>query len=359
MRGITADLYSAILFGTMLCGSLVAAYIVLYLLQHVMRRFQTGIAHAVLRRIREPVLLLSPVVTVLMALPLAHFSPAPGAFLYHSALIVLIATLGWTCIRFFDAWRDTLEARHRLDVVDNLMARRVITQVTILRRIALALVLIASVSAMLMTFPEVRAVGATLFASAGVAGLLLGFAARPVFTNILAGLQVALTEPIRIDDVVVVEGNWGWIEEIRSTYVVMRIWDQRRLMLPLSYFIEKPFENWTRRTADLLATVTLYVDYTAPVQELRDYCHSILQESPLWDGKAWAFQVTDATPQTLQLRALMSVANSGHAWDLRCLVREKLVEFLQRRHPDSLPLTRVSLSSRPAHIPDGRTPPGT
>jgi small-conductance mechanosensitive channel len=322
----------------------------LYLLQHVLHRFQTGVAHAVLRRIREPVLLLSPVVTVLLALPLARFSPTPEAFLYHAALMVLIATLGWICIRLFDAWRDTLESRHRLDVADNLRARQVITQVTILRRIALALVLIATISAMLMTYPEVRAVGATLFASAGVAGLLLGLAARPVFTNILAGLQVALTEPIRIDDVVVVEGNWGWIEEIRTTYVVVRIWDQRRLMLPLSYFIEKPFENWTRRTADLLATVTLYVDYTAPVQEIRDCCHTVLRESPLWDGKAWAFQVTDATPQTLQLRALMSVANSNHAWDLRCLVREKLIDFIQRRCPACLPQTRITLQNHDARL---------
>jgi small-conductance mechanosensitive channel len=143
-----------------------------------------------------------------------------------------------------------------------------------------------------------------------------------------------------------VEGNWGWIEEIRTTYVVVRIWDQRRLMLPLSYFIEKPFENWTRRTADLLATVTLYVDYTAPVQELRDYYHSVLKGSSLWDGKTWAFQVTDATPQTLQLRALMSVANSSHAWDLRCLVREKLIDFLKHHHPGCLPQTRISMQGQ-------------
>jgi small-conductance mechanosensitive channel len=349
VSAISADVYSAILFSAMLCGSLLAAYVVLYLLQHVLFRFQTGLAHAVVRRIREPVLLLSPVSTVLLALPLARFSPAPAAFLDHAAVMVLIATLGWICIRLFDAWRDTLEVRHRLDVADNLQARRVITQVTILRRIALALVLIATISAMLMTFPEVRAVGATLFASAGVAGLLLGLAARPVFTNILAGLQVALTEPIRIDDVVVVEGNWGWIEEIRTTYVVVRIWDQRRLMLPLSYFIEQPFENWTRRTADLLATVTLYADYTVPVQELRDYFHSLLKESPLWDGKTWAFQVTDATAQTLQLRALMSVVNSNHSWDLRCLVREKLVDYLQRNRPGCLPQTRVLMQP-----PDGK-----
>jgi small-conductance mechanosensitive channel len=343
VSALGADVYSAILFGAMLCGSLVAAYAAMFLFQHVLKRFQEGLAHAVVRRIREPVLLLAPVATVLTALPLARFGAEPEAFIYHAALLVMIATVGWFCIRLFDGWRDTLESQHRIDVADNLRARRVITQVTILRRIALALVLIACGSAMLMTFPEVRAVGATLFASAGVAGLLLGFAARPVFTNILAGLQVALTEPIRIDDVVVVEGQWGWIEEIRATYVVVRVWDQRRLVMPLTYFIETPFENWTRRTADLLATVTLYVDYAAPVEELRDYFHKVIGDSDLWDGKTWAFQVTDAGPQTLQLRALMSVANSNHSWDLRCLVREKLIDYLQRNHPGCLPKTRVML----------------
>ena len=343
MSAFTSDVYSAILFAAMLCGSLIAAYVLMYLLQHVLKRFQFGLPHAIMRRIREPVLLLAPVATVLVALPLAHFTAVPGQFVDHSALLVMIATLGWLCIRLFDAWRDTLVQRHRIDVADNLRARRVITQVAILRRIALALVLIATGSSMLMTFPQVRSIGATLFASAGAAGLLLGLAARPVFTNILAGLQVALTEPIRIDDVVVVEGQWGWIEEIRSTYVVVRVWDLRRLVLPLAYFIENPFENWTRHTADLLATVTLYVDYSAPVQELRDYCHKVVQGSGLWDGKAWAFQVTDAGPQTLQLRALMGVHNSGDSWDIRCLVREKLIDYLQRNHPDCLPKSRVLL----------------
>jgi len=345
MKGFTADLYSAMLFAVMLCGSLVAAYVVMYLFQHVLKRFQEGLPHAVMRRVREPVLLLAPVVTVLTALPLARLSPAPAQFVYHSVLLVMMATLGWLCIRLFDAWRDSLLQRHRIDVADNLQARRVITQVAILRRIAMTLVLISSVSAMLMTFPGVRSVGATLFASAGVAGLLLGLAARPVFTNILAGLQVALTEPIRIDDVVVVEGQWGWIEEIRSTYVVVRVWDLRRLMLPLSYFIEHPFENWTRHTADLLATVTLYVDYSAPVQELRDYCHRVVRDSGLWDGKVWAFQVTDTGPQTLQLRALMGVQNSSDSWEIRCLVREKLVDYLQRNRPDCLPKTRIQMQA--------------
>jgi hypothetical protein len=244
-------------------------------------------------------------------------------------------------MRLFDAWRDSLASQHRVDIADNLRARQVITQVTLLRRVAMLLVVITTVSAMLMTFPAVRAIGATLFASAGVAGLLLGLAARPVFTNVLAGLQVALTEPIRIDDVVVVEGEWGWIEEIRTTYVIVRVWDQRRLMLPLSYFIEKPFQNWTRRTSDLLATVVLYVDYGAPVQELREHFHAILKESHLWDGKAWAFQVIDATPQNLQLRGLMSVANSGDAWDLRCMMRERMIDYMQKSCPQCLPRARL------------------
>jgi small-conductance mechanosensitive channel len=341
VKGFTADVYSAILFAAMLCGSLLGAYVLMYLFQHVLKRFQEGLPHAIMRRIREPVLLLAPVVTVLVALPLAHFTAGPEQSLYHSTLLVMMATLGWFCIRLFDAWRDTLVQRHRIDVKDNLRARRIITQVAILRRIAMALVLIATASSMLMTFPQVRSIGATLFASAGAAGLLLGLAARPVFTNILAGLQVALTEPIRIDDVVVVEGQWGWIEEIRSTYVVVRVWDLRRLIMPLSYFIENPFENWTRHTADLLATVTLYVDYSAPIAELREYCHKVVQESGLWDGSAWAFQVTEAGPQTLQLRALMGVHNSGASWDIRCLVREKLIDYLQRNHPGCLPKTRV------------------
>jgi small-conductance mechanosensitive channel len=353
MTAFTDDLMSVVLFAVVLCASLGVAYVALAMLQKVAKRIPGGVAECVLKQLREPVLLLAPLVTMLMALPLAEFSPRIEAVLYHAAIMLLIAATGWSCIRLFDAWRDTLAMHHRLDVADNLRARQVITQVLIIRRIAVVLVVIVTVAAMLMTFPQVRALGATLFASAGLAGLLLGLAAKPTATNILAGLQVALTEPIRLDDVVVVEGQWGWIEEIRTTYVVVRIWDQRRLMLPLSYFIEKPFENWTRRTADLLATVTIYVDYITPVAEIREQLHGILKGSRLWDGKVWALQVTDATAQTLELRALMSVSNSGSAWDLRCLVREELVKYLQQHRPDCLPHTRIALSKAPEA--EGRT----
>jgi small-conductance mechanosensitive channel len=347
VSGITYDLKSGLLCVLLLCLSLGAAYVVLAALKPVARRIPGGVAECLLNRLREPALVLAPLLTLLMVLPLARFTPRMEGILYHAITMTLIAAAGWTAIRLFDAWRDTLAIHHRLDVADNLRARQVITQVLIIRRISIVLIVIITLAAMLMTFPQVRALGATLFASAGVAGLLLGLAAKPTATNILAGLQVALTEPIRIDDVVVVEGEWGWIEEIRTTYVVVKVWDQRRLMLPLSYFIEKPFENWTRRTADLLATVTFYVDYTTPVEEIRQRFHAILKESALWDGKAWALQVTDATAQTLQLRALMSVANSSSAWDLRCLVREQLVKYLQEHRSDCLPRTRIALSKAP------------
>jgi small-conductance mechanosensitive channel len=344
MSDFTGDLMSGMVFAGLLCASLAAAYVALAFLDKVAKRIPGGVAELLLKHLREPALLLAPLITMLAALPLAEFNPRAESFLHHGTLMLLIATLGWSCIALFDTWRDTLTVHHRMDVADNLRARQVITQMLILRRIAVALVVVATAAAILMTFPQVRALGATLFASAGAAGLLLGLAARPAVTNILAGLQVALTEPIRIDDVVVVEGEWGWIEEIRTTYVVVKVWDQRRLMVPLSYFIEKPFENWTRRTADLLATVTLYVDYVTPVQEIREELHNILKASQYWDGKVWALQVTDASAQALEIRALMSVANSGSAWDLRCLVRERLVKYLQERRPGCLPHTRIALS---------------
>jgi hypothetical protein len=168
-------------------------------------------------------------------------------------------------------------------------------------------------------------------------------AARPALSNLIAGLQLAMTQPIRIDDVVIVENEWGWIEEIRSTFVVVRIWDLRRLVVPLSYFLEHPFQNWTRTTSDILGTVFLYADYSVPVGAVREELHRVLQTSDLWDRKVWGLQVTDASEHTVELRALMSATTSGRAWDLRCYVREAMLDFLQREHPQSLPRVRAEL----------------
>ncbi len=194
-----------------------------------------------------------------------------------------------------------------------------------------------------MTFEKIRQLGVSIMASAGVIGIIAGFAAQKSIATLFAGIQIAITQPIRLDDVVIVENEWGWIEEITLTYVVVRIWDLRRLVLPITYFIERPFQNWTRVSADILGTVFLYMDYTVPVRVIREELQKIVKGSDLWDGKVCGVQVTDATQQTVEVRALVSAVDSSKAWDLRCLVREKLLEFLQNKYPDSLPKTRVEL----------------
>ena len=224
------------------------------------------------------------------------------------------------------------------------MARRVYTQIGVISNIIIVGIILLTVSFILMTFPAVRQIGVSLLASAGVLGIVLGFAAQKTLGNIIAGIQIAISQPIRLDDAVVVENEWGWIEEITLTYVVVRIWDLRRLVLPISYFIEKPFQNWTRTSADIIGSVFLYVDYTVPMEEVRQELYNILEKSPHWDKKVKVLQVTNTTERTVELRALMSAADSPTAWNLRCEVREKLIEFLQKKYPKGLPRTRVELN---------------
>lgn len=260
---------------------------------------------------------------------------------------VLCAIVGWTAISAVHIASDVYLARFRIDVADNLQARKHVTQIRILRRVADTLIVLLALGAGLMTFESVRQYGVSIFASAGAAGLILGFAARPVLENLIAGIQIAITQPIRIDDAVVVEGEWGWIEEITGTYVVIRIWDWRRLIVPLSYFIQNPFTNWTRESASIIGTVFLHADYTLPVEELRAYLGELVKEEPLWDGKVSVIQVTDANDRTVEIRALVSARTSPEAWDLRCNVREKLIAWIRENHPESLPQVRsVSIKDR-------------
>jgi small-conductance mechanosensitive channel len=198
---------------------------------------------------------------------------------------------------------------------------------------------------MLMVFDSARQFGASILASAGIAGIIVGFAAQRSIATLLAGSQIAMTQPIRVDDVVIVENEWGRIEEITLTYVVVRIWDLRRLVLPITYFIERPFQNWTRSSADILGTVFLHADYSVPLDALRTELTRILSTSRFWDGKVNVLQVTDAREHTLEIRALASAADASLAWDLRCEVREKLIQFLQRNYPDSQPRLRASVEA--------------
>ena len=299
-----------------------------------------------LRKSRAPMRLIVPLLTARAAFPLATGLPPGWLAVGAPALyVVFVLAVGWLLVRLVDVVKYALTRDLDIDAEDNLAARRRTTQIDILRRLIIVGIVLLTTAAVLLRFEGFRQIGAGLLASAGIAGIVLGFAAQRALGNLVAGIQIAITQPIRIEDVVVIEGEWGRIEEITLTYVVVRIWDLRRLVVPIGYFIEKPFTNWTRTAANLLGTAYVYVDYSVPVEAVREELHRVLQASEWWDGEAWALQVTDLTERTVQLRALMSAANSGDAFNLRCDVRERLTAFLQAEYPDALPTVRARVAS--------------
>ncbi|HZH43967.1 MAG TPA: mechanosensitive ion channel domain-containing protein [Lysobacter sp.] len=298
----------------------------------------------ILRAVSVPAAFAVPLLLVAAALRYTPLSTQVLEGLRHAIAVALTGALTWLSIRLVQAAQDWVIARHPVDVDDNLAARRIQTQTRVLARVATGLVLLLGVSAALMTFPAIRQVGTTLLASAGILGVVAGIAARPVFGNLIAGLQIALTQPIRLDDVVIVEGEWGRVEEITTSYVVVRLWDERRMVVPLSWFIENPFQNWTRRTACLLGEVFLWLDYRTPMEPLRAELRRICTSDPRWDGRVCIAQVTDTDRHAMQVRLLVSAGNSGDAFDLRCAVRERMVDFLQREHPEALPRLRANVA---------------
>jgi small-conductance mechanosensitive channel len=284
------------------------------------------------------------ILAMIIAIPVAPFDPDTAGWLARLLLIAVIGLVGWTAITALNIAADLYLRQFRIDTDDNLLARKHLTQVRVLMRAADVLVLIITFGAALMTFEPVRQYGVSLFASAGVAGIIAGLAARPVLSNLFAGVQLAMTQPIRIDDAVFVENEWGTIEEINATYVVVRLWDWRRMIVPLTYFIEKPFQNWTRENSALIGSAFIYVDYRAPVAAIREKFTAIVKQSKNWDGRVVSLQVTDAKEHTIELRALMSATSAGNAFDLRCEVREKLVDFLQKECPQALPRQRTEVA---------------
>ncbi|MGI4847886.1 MAG: mechanosensitive ion channel family protein [Janthinobacterium lividum] len=254
--------------------------------------------------------------------------------------IGMIGALTWLLVRAIKAIADSIVETNPLDTRDNLHARRIHTQTKVLSRTVMGVVILLGTGTALMTLPLLRQIGASVLASAGVAGLVVGFAAKPVLGNLLAGLQLALAQPIRLADVVIVEGEWGEIEEITGTYVVIRIWDQRRLIVPLQWFIEHPFQNWTRQTSELLGSVMIWADYRLPLEPLRAEARRLCEAAPEWDGRVAIVQVVETSEQAMQLRVLVSSRDAPGGWDLRCKVREGLLVFIQRDYPDCLPRLR-------------------
>jgi small-conductance mechanosensitive channel len=304
------------------------------------------------RRLSQAALVIA---ALFIALPVAPFDRETTTTVATLLLIAAIVLIGCIAITAAHIFADLYLLRFHLDVADNLLARKHVTQVRVLRRVVDTLLVIITIGAVLMTFEPVRQYGVSLFASAGVAGLVVGFAARPVLSNLIAGIQLAVTQPIRIEDAVVIENESGRIEEITSTYVVVRLWDMRRMIVPLTYFIEKPFQNWTRESANQIGAVLINVDYTAPVDRIRQKAEEIVKASPLWDGSLVKLHVTESDAQSMQLRVIASARSPGDAFELRCEIREKLIGFLQSELPQALPRQRQQTLTPSA--PDRDTPP--
>ncbi|HLI37136.1 MAG TPA: mechanosensitive ion channel domain-containing protein [Streptosporangiaceae bacterium] len=328
-----------------LLGITLAGFVAYELAHLALRRSLRGpgrdIQRSLVTNLRRPARFVVPLTALEIAIAAVSLPPPAGTVLVHAVGAALVAAVAWLIVRATFVLDDLVLARYQVDRPDNLRARRVHTQVQVLRRVTVLVVSVVAVAVVLLSFRPVRAAGAGLLASAGIVGIVAGVAAKPVATNLLAGLQIAISQPIRVDDVVVVDNYWGRVEEIALTYVVVRVWDLRRLVLPISYFITNPFENWTRSSSDILRWVYIEVDYSAPVGAIRERFEEILKESPDWDGKTGTLQVTQLGPVTMQLRALMSAADSSHAWNLQCEVQEKLVTFLQERYPWALPRLRT------------------
>jgi small-conductance mechanosensitive channel len=322
----------------------IAIALVLYASARILLRRALAQRHpylrSVLTRVRGATLVGMMILAVAIALPVAPLDPVAFYWLAHLLVIAVVGSIGWITLTALDISANFYLLRFRVDTADNLLARKHVTQVRVLLRSIDVLVILITVGAALMTFEPVRQYGVSLFASAGVAGIVAGLAARPVLSNLFAGVQIAITQPIRIDDAVIVEGEFGTIEEITSTYVVVKIWDWRRMIVPLTYIIEKPFQNWTRESSALIAKAVFYLDYRAPFGVMRDRLEQIVQASKLWDGQVCNLQVTDCKEQTMEVRCIMSAVSSGRASDLAAYVRETMIDFLQREHPEALPRQR-------------------
>ena len=317
----------------------------------------TVIASAVARRCWRPLRVVLPVLALQSVWQAAPDHLAFIAQVRHGNALLLIASLTWLCLRALSGLAQGVATQHSVDMADNLNARRIQTQTRLLVRAASVVVLLAGLALMLMTFPGARQIGASLLASAGVVGIVAGIAARPVFSNLIAGLQLALAQPLRLDDVLVLQGEWGRVEEITGTYVVLKLWDERRLVVPLQWFIENPFQNWTRSSARITGTVMLWVDYRMPLAPLREAAQRACEAAPEWDRRLCLLQVVEAGERSMQLRVLVTSGDSGSNWDLRCKVREALVYFMQREYPQYLPLTRAELAGMPsAQATSGEAP---
>lgn len=312
------------------------------------RRSRAGKAAFVkqlLMRAANPTRFAIVLLALVVAVPVSGISGGAQQQFIAPLTALFILLVGWSCMAVVSLVSDLYLDRFKTGF-ENALTRKHVTQVRLLRRAGQVTLGLITVGAAMMTLPAIHQYGVSLFASAGAAGIVVGLAARPLLSNLLAGIQIAITQPVKIEDSVVINGEWGWVEDITSTYLVVRTWDWRRLIVPLSWFLEQPIQNWTRETTTIIGTVLLNVDYRTPIDEVRQALDRMAHESKLWDSNVINLQVVDATENTMQLRILASASDASRAWDLRCELREKMIAYLQREHPDCLPRHRLEVSSQ-------------
>jgi small-conductance mechanosensitive channel len=311
-----------------------------------MERSDFSMLKAIWSRLRKPLFIFIPLLIIDFSIPLLGLEPRSFYRLNKLVDILLVLSFAYVLVGFANAGRDYVLHKYDLTKKDNLRERKIRTQLQFLRKLLLTLIWFLAVCAILLSFESLRKLGTGLLTGVGLGGIIIGFAAQRSLSNLLAGFQIAFTQPLRIDDVLVVEGEWGRVEEITLTYVVLNIWDQRRLILPINYFIEKPFQNWTRSTSEMLGTVFIYLDYNLPIEAIRAEYMRLLGQTELWDKRVGIIQITDITKTEIEVRCLMSAASSGIAFDLRCYIRENLILFIQKNYPEALPRTRMELRGK-------------
>lgn len=314
------------------------------------------LGQSLLKHLTTPVSILVPLFIFNNFIPLLQLPPGVRGYISKWTEVFLIISFTWLLIRSIRVGQDIIHHKVNINTPDNFRQRQIITQLIYIRRVVVFILILLAIGAVLLTFDTMRKVGTGLLTGVGIGGIIIGFAAQRSLGNLLAGFQIAFTQPIRIDDEVIIEGEFGRIEELTLTYVVVRIWDNRRMIVPINFFIEKPFQNWTRKSTEILGTVYLYVDYSIPVAWLREEFMKIIMDHPLWDKRVANLMVTDLKQEVMELRAIVSAFSSGRAFDLRCDVREKLMARIREVYPDGLPKKRVLFEAGKQETEDTQTP---
>ena len=340
-------LWNLIIVVTAILIGLLLKFVLIRLMLFYQKRSAYSTLKSIVTHLGKPFTWFIPLLVLNLLMPFFVLEPKVLSVVYKVFQIAITIAFAVVLTRTISVFEDYIYHVFDVKKTDNLKERKIKTQLQFVRKFAVTAIVFLTLSAILLSFESMREIGKYLITSVGVGGIIIGIAAQRSLSNLFAGLQIAFTQPIRMDDVLIVENEWGRVEEITLTYVVVCIWDQRRLILPINYFIEKPFQNWTRISADILGTVFIYADYTLPIAPIRAELTRLLESSPLWDKRVNVLQVTDVKEHTMELRALMSAGNSSNAFDLRCFVRENLVTFIQKNYPECLPKTRTTLSASP------------